>query len=237
MPAAPTLAVLHGLRLGSVVRVDDLARRTGLPSGEVSAQLAAALERGWVRHHEGRLPGWSLTRSGREEGERLLAEELDAAGAREAVAAVHAEFVPLNARVLEVCTAWQVVVRDGVEVPNDHRDEAYDAAVLERLAALHASARPLLRRLSAARERFRGCDPRLEAAHKRTLAGDVEWFTRPTIDSYHTVWFELHEDLLATLGLRREGERSATAVVRGARAASPTDRAAGRLDGTHQELA
>ena len=24
------------------------------------------------------------------------------------------------------------------------------------------------------------------------------------IDSYHTVWFELHEDLLATLGIERD---------------------------------
>ena len=31
-------------------------------------------------------------------------------------------------------------------------------------------------------------------------AGDPDWFTRPTVDSYHTVWFELHENLLATLG-------------------------------------
>jgi hypothetical protein len=26
------------------------------------------------------------------------------------------------------------------------------------------------------------------------------------IESYHTVWFELHEDLLATLGIQRAGE-------------------------------
>ena len=28
------------------------------------------------------------------------------------------------------------------------------------------------------------------------------------IDSYHTVWFELHEDLLATLGIERSSEGS-----------------------------
>jgi hypothetical protein len=38
------------------------------------------------------------------------------------------------------------------------------------------------------------------------LAGAREWFTRPVIDSYHTVWFELHEDLLSTLGLARASE-------------------------------
>ena len=38
--------------------------------------------------------------------------------------------------------------------------------------------------------------------------GDTDWFTKPLIDSYHTVWFELHEDLLATLAIERarEGE-------------------------------
>ena len=39
-------------------------------------------------------------------------------------------------------------------------------------------------------------------------AGDHQWFTRPLIDSYHTVWFELHEDLLSTLGKERASEES-----------------------------
>ena len=211
MRHAPTLAVLHGLRLGSVVPADALARRTGLAIDEVLSQLAAARECGWVRHHEGRLPGWSLTRSGRHEGERLLAEELDAAGARDVVVEVHSEFAQLNVEVLAVCTDWQVVRLVGVETPNDHRDDAYDVAVLERLATVHARARPLVRRLGQALERFRGYDPRLERALERTMGGATEWFTRPTIDSYHTVWFELHEDLLATLGLRRADDMTGRA--------------------------
>jgi hypothetical protein len=38
------------------------------------------------------------------------------------------------------------------------------------------------------------------------LEGQPEWFTKPVIDSYHTVWFELHEDLLCTLGIERASE-------------------------------
>jgi hypothetical protein len=41
-------------------------------------------------------------------------------------------------------------------------------------------------------------------------AGDKEWFTGPLVDSYHTVWFELHEDLMATLGLERATEEART---------------------------
>jgi len=37
-------------------------------------------------------------------------------------------------------------------------------------------------------------------------AGDVDWFTKPMIPSYHTVWFEMHEDLLCTLGIERGSE-------------------------------
>jgi hypothetical protein len=36
--------------------------------------------------------------------------------------------------------------------------------------------------------------------------GDHDWFTMPVIDSYHTIWFELHENLLATLNLERADE-------------------------------
>jgi pyruvate,orthophosphate dikinase len=32
---------------------------------------------------------------------------------------------------------------------------------------------------------------------------------RPIIDSYHTVWFELHEDLMAINGLTRAAEARA----------------------------
>jgi hypothetical protein len=37
-------------------------------------------------------------------------------------------------------------------------------------------------------------------------AGDTDWFTKPMIPSYHTVWFEMHEDLLSTLGIERGSE-------------------------------
>ena len=35
------------------------------------------------------------------------------------------------------------------------------------------------------------------------------WLARPIIDSYHTVWFELHEELILVSGLTREGEARA----------------------------
>ena len=150
----------------------------------------------------GSLPGWSLTASGRARGEQLLAAELDEMGAREAVADAYARFLELNPELLVICTDWQV---RGEEV-NDHTDAGYDRAVVDRLVDLHVRARPLLADLRAHLARFASYPARLRAALERVTEGEREWFTKPTIDSYHTVWFELHEDLLATLGLERAKE-------------------------------
>src|SRR5215213_5078609 len=49
-------------------------------------------------------------------------------------------------------------------------------------------------------------DPeRYEAALIRADRGKRSWVSEPKIDSCHTVWMELHEDLLATLGVQRGG--------------------------------
>ncbi len=63
-------------------------------------------------------------------------------------------------------------------------------------------------RLAEALERFGGYGERLAHAVDQVQAGEKDWFTKPTIDSYHTVWFELHENLLATLGVERGKETS-----------------------------
>lgn len=54
--------------------------------------------------------------------------------------------------------------------------------------------------------RFRGYDARFAAALARARAGESAWVDRSDVDSCHRVWFELHEDLIATLGLDRYAE-------------------------------
>jgi hypothetical protein len=55
-------------------------------------------------------------------------------------------------------------------------------------------------------ERFGRYSARLRTALERVVAGEPEWFTKPVLDSYHTIWFELHEDLLCTLAIERASE-------------------------------
>lgn len=112
-------------------------------------------------------------------------------------------FRPLNREVLQLCTDWQL--RPG-GAPNDHRDAAYDWSVIDRLEALDERAGPLLRRLAGVEARFAPYRDRLRAARRRLSEGEHEWLTSPRVDSYHTVWMELHEELLSALGLTRNTE-------------------------------
>jgi len=113
-------------------------------------------------------------------------------------------FLPLNAELIRLCSDWQV--RAG-NVPNDHSDLPYDWKVIDRLRALDERSGALVRRLAKAVNRFGAYRSRLRDALRRVEDGEHEWFTSPRIDSYHTVWMQMHEDLLITVGLSREDER------------------------------
>lgn len=102
--------------------------------------------------------------------------------------------------LLELCTAWQIRSVDGVL--NDHTDTAYDARVLALFADLHARAVVVIAALAAAAPRFARYDARLSEALARVRAGELDRLA-DTIDSFHAIWAELHEDLLATLGIAR----------------------------------
>jgi pyruvate,orthophosphate dikinase len=106
----------------------------------------------------------------------------------------------VNNRVLKLSSDWQV--RDGS--PNDHSDSLYDEGVIDRLVELNDRVRACMRKIVVCAPRFAPYSARLDSCVERLLAGDKTAFTAPLAESYHTVWFELHQDLLLTLGLQRE---------------------------------
>ncbi len=183
--------LLHALRLRGPVEAAD---------GPVADAL---VERGLAVRKRRLL---ALTSDGREAAAasaRLPAGSADEARAR----LVYVAFLPLNAELLQICTHWQV--RPG-GAPNDHTDPAYDWALVERLRSLDERVGPSVRRLAAMVTRFEGYRDRLRAALARVEDGGQEWLTSPGCDSYHTVWMQLHEDLLLALGLERGREPSDT---------------------------
>lgn len=76
------------------------------------------------------------------------------------------------------------------------------ARVLDRLTDLDRRAEVVCAALSAALPRFGRYRVRLADALARARSGALEHVTDSTA-SYHIVWFQLHEDLLATLGIPR----------------------------------
>lgn len=146
-------------------------------------------------------PGCSPTPGAPCGAERITAE-LESAGAREAVTASYERFLVLNPELLDLCTAWQLRPLDGVLSANDHRDRAYDARVLDRFADLDGRAAAVRAELSAVLPRFGRYHVRLSGALGRAAAGELEYVADSTA-SYHTIWAELHEDLLTTLGVQR----------------------------------
>jgi hypothetical protein len=205
-PSDPGFVVLFTVRLKGFADVDAIAAATGLPVPDVEAELAKAAADGLVVKREGRLSGWAATPAGRTHANEEVQAELEVAGGRPVVQQAYRDFLGINGELLAVCTDWQLRTVDGNQVPNDHADATYDKDVVTRLRQVDDAVQPVCDALEGALERYRRYGPRLSAALTRVESGETEWFTKPLIDSYHTVWFELHEDLLATLGIERGSE-------------------------------
>ena len=209
-PSEVGTLVLHGLRLKGFAETDVVAEAVNLADPEVVGALEGFAADGLVSRRDGSRSGWSLTTEGRAEGERRIVAELAQVGADDLVEEAYQGFVGLNDGFLQVTTDWQLrpVAGDDLNdrVTNDHTDEAYDADVVQRLAGIDVAVGPVCEGLSTGLERFAGYRPRLSHALDRVRAGHADWFARPMMDSYHSVWFELHEDLLVTLGLNRATE-------------------------------
>jgi hypothetical protein len=142
-----------------------------------------------------------LSPKGRTRLTELLADERrDIDGA--AFARTYDEFRGVNRDFKSLVAQWQL--RDGE--PNDHTDADYDAHVLGRLDGIHRAVKPVLAAASAQVPRLDAYTAKLAAALEKIRAGDRSWFTRPLVDSYHTVWFELHEELIGAAGLTRDDE-------------------------------
>jgi hypothetical protein len=116
----------------------------------------------------------------------------------------YAGFERLNGVLKELITDWQTAPVGGERVPNDHANKDYDASIIDRLGELHERAQIVLDQLAAVLPRFRIYGDKLLAALEKAEDGESEWVSDARIESYHTLWFELHEDLLRLMGRERE---------------------------------
>jgi pyruvate,orthophosphate dikinase len=196
------LPLLMALRVQGVAPAERVAAAMDCHSEAAAARLAALCADELAVERTGRVAGFALTPDGSEALSRLLGAE--GLCAHHALTECYERFLGLNKRVLEVSSDWQVRRDGGVEIANDHSDPDYDSSVIDRLAELHDGAKVCLSKIAAFAPRFAPYKLRLDRCVERLFEGDRRAFTAPLAESYHTVWFELHQDLLLTLGLKRE---------------------------------
>ena len=192
---------LHGLAIKKHAHPRDVAEIVGLDVGAVEALLTEAEGRGRVAKAAGKFmltaPAQMALRS---EYSRIYAEQRMSA----AMNAAYDAFEKVNTQLKQLITDWQTMEIGGSKVANDHSNEAYDEKIIDRLGDLHERADPILRSMAAELPRLAVYPRMLLAALERAEDGAIEWVSDAKIASYHTVWFEMHEDLLRVLGRERD---------------------------------
>ena len=187
--------VLHAVRVKGIAMPDAVSLATGLPVDEVERELAEREAEGLVLQRPSRKrPGFVLTEEGRERHAEWLAAA-HSTEEREQLAGHYDGFLAVNAEVKAVSARWQSASE------TDRLD------LIDRIEALHEQAAPVLGRAEDVAPRYGRYGDRLGVALER-LEDDPRYFVSPLVDSYHTVWFECHEDFLLTLGRTRAGEGS-----------------------------
>jgi hypothetical protein len=107
-------------------------------------------------------------------------------------------FRPLDRELKRIASAWQeAAARDDW----DRRLES-----IEALSALHENTLAYIDQAPASLSRFADFRRRLERAHAGVINGETDFFVGVRCDSYHTIWFQFHEDLLRLLQRERDAE-------------------------------
>jgi HPt (histidine-containing phosphotransfer) domain-containing protein len=194
------LTILQAVRLKGRVTATALAATLGTDLAEVAGTVEQLTAAGLVVGDK----VLKLSRDGRARLDELLADErkdVDTA----ALSAAYNDFRAVNADFKAAVTDWQL---KGGE-PNTHQDAEYDAAVLARIDHVHQRVLPIIAAAAAQLPRLSAYSAKLQKALDKVKSGDTAWLARPLIDSYHTVWFELHEELISAAGVTREAEAKA----------------------------
>ena len=193
--------VLHGTALKRHSAAADIAGIVGLPLETVDRELAQAVETARAVMHNDRYALTPLADVALRSRYSLHYGDL-----RENPAFVqpYEAFERINIALKQVITDWQTMNVGGKKVANDHSDPDYDAQIIDRIGAIHEQFDPIIKRLAAQLPRLAIFGKKLLSALEAAEDGDIEWVSDIRRESYHTVWFELHEDLLRIMGRERQ---------------------------------
>jgi hypothetical protein len=193
--------VMHGLAVKKHGTPEAIAGILGLDASEVEAVIAQLVEAKRVIKVQGK---YLLTPPARVALESDYSRLYAVLRVNPQFKAGYEGFERLNGVLKQLITEWQTFSVGGERVPNDHSDEEYDHKIIDRLGELHERAETVIDQLASALPRIRVYRDKLLAALEKAEDGAVAWVSDTKIESYHTLWFELHEDLLRLMGRERE---------------------------------
>lgn len=195
------LLTLHGLAVKKAGSPEAVAGIVGLAPETVSAVLSDALAQGLVIGARGTYMLTPMGNTRLAESYPVICKDVRE---DEVFVGTYERFEVINRKILALFTAWQTVKKAGTVLPNDHGDLDYDNRIIDELGAIHERSQTIIAAFARSVPRFEIYDRRLSAAYDQVLGGAIEYVSGVRIDSYHTVWFEMHEDLLRLLGRTRE---------------------------------
>ncbi len=192
---------LHGVAIKKHAAPAVVADAVGLSAERAGSLLTEATAGGRLAEAQG---GYVLTPAGRMILDNQYSRFYGELRADQAFVSAHDRFERVNVELKQVITDWQTLEVGGQQVRNDHSNREYDADVLDRLGAVHERFEPLLAQLIRGLPRLAVYRHKLERALEEAERGQIQWVSDAKLESYHTVWFEMHEDLLRVLGRVRD---------------------------------
>jgi len=192
---------LHGLAVRKAARAEAVASLLGWPETDVAAALDHATGLQLAMGANGM---YMVAPAGAAWLEEQYPIEFAAARRDGALASAYEGFEKVNGHLLALITDWQTIPAGDARVPNEHDDADYDRRIIDRLGDLHDRAAVVVGRCAGSEPRIGRYLERLDLAYDRILAGEVDHVSGVQVESYHTIWYELHEDLLRMLGRTRQ---------------------------------
>lgn len=197
----PTADVLHALGVLKKGSVDRLAEILGTSVEPVTAELDQLVTLGHVAEIEGEYLLTPLARlAAIAQDGQVYADQRASAS----FLAAMENFERVNDELKTLISKWQTRDVAGQWIANDHSDPDYDDGVVADLGDLHDRAVDTLSLLALEVPRLDAYTKRLSTSLQKAESGETAWVSDVRISSYHTVWFELHEDLLTILGHERQ---------------------------------
>lgn len=193
--------VLHGLAIKKHGGPEAVADLVALDLARVRSGLQQACSSGRAIEAQGK---YALTPAGRMVLDGQYSRYYDGLRRDPAFVAAYERFELVNVELKQATTDWQTIEVGGERLRNDHSHADYDAEVIDRIGEVDERVDPILAALARGLPRIAGYRRKLRLALERAEDGDVSWISDARIDSYHTVWFELHEELLRVMGRVRD---------------------------------